>query len=124
AEFYLEDLAAGPGASRHRCGSVAASRAPRSWLDYPRGVAWSLTEAGHDLQGFDGVLASDVPRGAGLSSSAAVELAVAAAFLRPGSDARGWDAKAVARAMQRVENDWVGVNSGIMDQLIGVAAVP
>ena len=106
-----------------------------SWLDYPRGVAWSLLEDGHKLQGFDGVLASDVPRGAGLSSSAALELAVAAAFLAGSSLAAGngdfqrdllgpnWDARRIALAMQRTENAWIGVNSGIMDQLIGAAAV-
>lgn len=123
-EFDLGDVMAGPGTRRPPRGCDAAPQPHLSWLEYPKGVAWSLTLAGHSLQGFDGVLASDVPRGAGLSSSAAVELAVAAAFLRPGQTVEGWDRRAVARAMQRVENDWVGVNSGIMDQLIGAAAVP
>ncbi len=91
------------------------------WLEYPRGVAWALQDAGHALRGFDGALASDVPRGAGLSSSAALELAVAAAFA-VSSDLH-WEPTAVARAMQRVENLWVGVQSGIMDQLIGAAGV-
>lgn len=91
------------------------------WLEYPRGVAWALQDGGAVLHGFDGALASDVPRGAGLSSSAALELAVAAAFAAA-SDLP-WDPKGVARAMQRVENLWVGVQSGIMDQLIGAAGV-
>jgi len=91
------------------------------WLEYPRGVAWALQDAGHALRGFDGALASDVPLGAGLSSSAAVELAVAAAFAEAGDVA--WDPPAIARAMQRVENLWIGVQSGIMDQLIGAAGV-
>jgi galactokinase len=91
------------------------------WLEYPRGVAWALQDAGHVLRGFDGALASDVPRGAGLSSSAAVELAVAAAFAA--ASGLDWDPPAIARAMQRVENLWVGVQSGIMDQLIGAAGV-
>ncbi len=91
------------------------------WLEYPRGVAWALQDAGHALRGFDGALASDVPRGAGLSSSAALELAVAAAFTA--SSDLTWDPPAMARAMQRVENLWVGVQSGIMDQLIGAAGV-
>ncbi len=92
-----------------------------AWLDYPRGVAWALARrlGPERLTGFDGVLASDVPRGAGLSSSAAVELAVAMALLAP----TGWDARAVARAAQLAENEWVGVASGIMDQLVGAAAV-
>ncbi len=96
------------------------------WLEYPRGVAWALQADGHVLRGFDGALASDVPRGAGLSSSAAVELVVAAAFAAAAGEAwtPPWDPEAIARAMQRVENLWVGVQSGIMDQLIGAAGVP
>jgi len=101
-----------------------------SWLDYPRGVAWSLLLDGHSLRGFDGVLASDVPRGAGLSSSAALELAVAAALMYSGEALEApqwppatWDVRSIARAMKRTENDWMGVNSGIMDQLIGAAAI-
>ncbi len=96
-------------------------QAQGGWLEYPRGVAWALQDMGHTLTGFDGALASDVPRGAGLSSSAAVELAVAAAFAA--SSGFAWDPPAIARAMQRVENLWVGVQSGIMDQLIGAAGV-
>ena len=107
-------------ARRDARGDADAERG--GWLEYPRAVAWALQEGdGHTLRGFDGVLASDVPRGAGLSSSAAVELAVAAAF----REASGfpWDEVDVARRMQRAENHWVGVASGIMDQLIGAAGV-
>lgn len=105
-----------------------SDRSRASWLDYPKGVAWSLALDGHELRGFDGVIASDVPRGAGLSSSAALELAVAAAFLRTdratgATEQERWDVRRVARAMQRTENEWIGVSSGIMDQLIGAAAV-
>jgi galactokinase len=92
------------------------------WLEYPKAVAWALQEGnGHALHGFDGALAADVPRGAGLSSSAAVELAVAAAFAV--SSGFAWEPNDVARRMQRAENAWVGVASGIMDQLIGAAGV-
>ena len=121
--FNLDDIAAS-----------GAAATGSSWLEYPKGVAWSLAQDGHDLLGFDGALSSDVPRGAGLSSSAALELAVAAAFLLTGSRtpadhgegapvAPPWDVRQVARAMQRTENEWIGVSSGIMDQLIGAAAV-
>src|SRR5690606_3302481 len=58
----------------------ARGRVRTGWIEYPRGVAWSLQDAGIPLRGFDGALASDVPRGAGLSSSAAVELVTAASF--------------------------------------------
>ncbi|MDQ6924649.1 MAG: galactokinase [Candidatus Eremiobacteraeota bacterium] len=87
------------------------------WIEYVRGVAWAFREAGHPVtRGFDGVLAGDVPIGAGLSSSAALELAAARAFATT-SDI-GWDATKMAQWSQRAENVWVGVNSGIMDQLI------
>ncbi len=52
------------------------------WIEYPIGVAHHLMKAGYQLRGFDAVMTGDVPRGAGLSSSAAVELAVARAFAR------------------------------------------
>jgi galactokinase len=68
-----------------------------------------------------GSLAGDVPVGAGLSSSAALEMAVARAFAAAGGFP--WDAAAMARAGQRAENEWVGVNCGIMDQMISAAAV-
>ena len=119
--FTLAEVAPG---TPPRAAAPGAGQA--SWLDYPKGVAWALA---HDLgagalAGFDGALASDVPRGAGLSSSAAVELAVAAALLRPHeAGPEGWDVRAVARAAQRAENAWVGVATGIMDQLVGAAAV-
>jgi galactokinase len=107
-------------ARRDARGDAHADRG--GWLEYPRAVAWALqADGGHVLRGFDGVLASDVPRGAGLSSSAAVELAVAAAFREASGFA--WDPVDVARRMQRAENHWVGVASGIMDQLIGAAGV-
>ena len=85
------------------------------WGEYPKGVAWALMEKGLDLIGVEGVLGSDVPRGAGLSSSAALELAVARAFASA-SDI-GWDARAMARVGQQAENGWVGVNCGVMDQM-------
>ena len=86
------------------------------WQEYLKGTAWALQEAGHELRGFDAVIRGDVPRGAGLSSSAALELAVARAF--HASSGFDWDPPAIARLAQRAENAWVGVNSGIMDQLI------
>ena len=87
------------------------------WAEYARGVAWAFGDAGHPLtRGLDGVVAGDVPVGAGLSSSAALELAIARAFATT-SDLP-WDATAAALLSQRAENAWVGVNSGIMDQFI------
>jgi galactokinase len=91
------------------------------WVEYVKGVAWALHNAGYPLHGWEGSLAGDVPVGAGLSSSAALEMAVARAFAAAGDFP--WDAAAMARAGQRAENEWVGVNCGIMDQMISAAAV-
>lgn len=90
-----------------------------SWFEYVRGVAWALAEARCAVKGWEGVAAGDVPLGAGLSSSAALELAVARAFASIG--ALKWEPAAMARIAQRAENAWVGVNCGIMDQLISAA---
>lgn len=94
----------------------------RGWAEYPKGVAWALQEhGGLEVRGFDAVLASDVPRGAGLSSSAALELATALAFqVASGFE---WDARRMAVVCQKAENEWVGVASGIMDQLVSAAGV-
>jgi galactokinase len=85
-----------------------------SWADYPRGVAWAIGEAGHEIGGFRAAFAGDVPLGSGLSSSAAIEAATALAL-----DAffgLGVGRTDLALACQRAENDYVGVGTGIMDQ--------
>ncbi len=97
--------------------------APRrgSWSDYVRGVVWALLHHGYALSGWEGVLAGDVPIGAGLSSSAALELVVARAFAAVAG--WPWDAARMARVSQVAENQWVGMNCGIMDQMISAAGV-
>lgn len=85
------------------------------WVEYPKGIAYQLQEAGYELNGFDAVMTGNVPRGAGLSSSAAVELAVARAFAAVSGFA--WDAPKMAKIAQKAENEWVGVHCGIMDQM-------
>lgn len=89
------------------------------WAEYVKGVAWALQEAGEYLHGWEGVLAGDVPVGAGLSSSAALEMATARAF----AEVSGWtwEPAQMAKVGQRAENAWVGVNCGIMDQMISAA---
>ncbi len=84
------------------------------WLDYAVGTAWSLAEAGLPLRGLRGVIGSNLPAGAGLSSSAAIELAVAHALLAEPAPA---DPMVLARLAQRAENVFVGVQSGLMDQV-------
>lgn len=89
------------------------------WVEYVRGVAWALQQHGFELRGWQGVISGDVPRGAGLSSSAAVELAAARAFAAVVD--LPWDARLMATLAQKAENQWVGVNCGIMDQMISAA---
>jgi galactokinase len=92
-----------------------------SWANYVRGVAWALQQHGYAIAGWVGVMAGDVPVGAGLSSSAALELAVARAF---GAVAGWpWDAPRMALVGQYAENKWVGMNCGIMDQMISATGV-
>jgi galactokinase len=84
------------------------------WAKYPAGVAWALLEKNREVKGMRAVFTSDVPRGAGLSSSASVELAFVTAWMTLG----GWTAASMELALlsQRAENKYVGVNCGIMDQ--------
>jgi galactokinase len=86
------------------------------WCEYIKGVASALQRRGLPLKGFDGVMLGNVPRGSGLSSSAALELAAAKAFSEVSNFP--WDPVDMAVAGQEAENKWVGVNCGIMDQMI------
>jgi galactokinase len=90
------------------------------WGEYLKGVAWALSDAGHHLTGWRGVVGGDVPIGAGLSSSAALEMAVARAFAT--SSGLDWQPGPMALLAQKAENEWVGVRCGIMDQLVSAAA--
>lgn len=84
------------------------------WAHYPAGVMWALREAGLATPAMDAVFLSNVPRGSGLSSSASVEMAFALAWQTLG----GWTRSPMERAVlgQKAENQYVGVNCGIMDQ--------
>ncbi|MGK4579572.1 galactokinase [Kitasatospora sp. HPMI-4] len=92
-----------------------APGAVASWAGYPAGVFWALAEAGHAVGGADLYIDSDVPAGAGLSSSAALECATAAAL----NDlyGLGLSAPELALTAQRAENAFVGVPCGAMDQM-------
>jgi galactokinase len=88
------------------------------WSNYVRGVLWALAGAGVPLAGMDLAFGGNVPQGAGLSSSAALEVAtgeVARALL--GLDLPG---PRLARLCQQAENDFVGMKCGIMDQFISL----
>ncbi len=86
------------------------------WGNYIRGMAWSLLREGIQLKGMDAAVAGNIPIGAGLSSSAAIEVAAGWAMLQL-SD-QECDRKSLALAAQKAENDFVGMRCGIMDQYI------
>lgn len=92
-----------------------------SWALYPAGVAWALQETGLPTPGMQAAYTSDVPIGAGLSSSAAVEVGFAVLWQALG----GWraDRMTIARLCQRAENAYVGVSCGLMDQFASANGV-
>lgn len=91
------------------------------WAAYPAGVLWALREAGHPVTGADIALTSTVPTGAGLSSSAALEVVTALAL----NDLfhLGLTGPELAVVGRRAENDFVGVPCGIMDQMASACCV-
>ena len=96
-------------------------KASGRWSDYPLGVVWSLREAGIEVPPFSMVIAGDVPLGAGLSSSASIEIATALAVLAyAGKDL---PLEQLAVLCRRAENEFVGAKSGIMDQFIVAGGV-
>jgi galactokinase len=95
---------------------------PAYWSNYAAGVIAGIEELGVSVPGFDAVLESDVPLGAGLSSSAAFE--VATATLIEAAAGMSWTPRDKARLCQRAEHRFAGVPTGIMDQLIAVVARP
>jgi galactokinase len=101
AEFFLDGI---------------ARDAEHPWSNYQRGVAWVLQSEGFTLTGLNVALTGDVPIGAGLSSSAAVEVAAAHACQVLGG--LELDRVRLALLCQRAENEFVGMNCGIMDQFI------
>jgi galactokinase len=84
------------------------------WTNYVRGVADIMQQNGYHLRGFDGLVHSTIPFGSGLSSSAALEVAAAVLFTSV-SDLH-IDPVVIAKMCQRAENEFVGMNCGILDQ--------
>jgi galactokinase len=108
AQFNLDDVDA---SSKHH------------WLDYVRGVALQLKAAGYALQGCNLAISSNVPMGAGLSSSAALEVASALALIHAAGCSLEDTAAArvsLAKLCQRAENETVGARVGIMDQFASI----
>jgi galactokinase len=87
------------------------------WRDFVRGAIGELSAAGHELRGAELQIAGDVPQGGGLSSSAAIEVAVCLALLAIAGIAEPDDRIGFARLCSRIENEWVGARTGLLDQL-------
>jgi galactokinase len=102
----------GPQATRSRSGESS------HWIDYICGVAWALQEQGIPLCGADMLIHGDVPLGAGLSSSAALE--VAAGLALTSIAGQPLEGMRLAKVCQRAENEYVGMRCGIMDQFASV----
>src|SRR5271156_1229201 len=101
---------------------TSLKHAPRGhWSDYPVGVLWSLQQENIALDGFSMTLAGDVPLGAGLSSSASVEVAAAMALQHHAGVKLPLEK--LATLCRRAENEYVGAKSGIMDQFVVAGAV-
>lgn len=91
-----------------------------AWSNYVRGVAWALQERGIELPGADWLIRGDVPVGAGLASSAALQVSAATLFIALAQVSI--NPVEMARLCQHAENDFVGVKCGIMDQFASALA--
>jgi len=88
-----------------------------NWINYPKAVIWAMKDAGYDINhGFDIVFYGTIPNGAGLSSSASLE--VLTAFILKDMFKLDIDNTKIALIGQKAENKYVGVNCGIMDQFV------
>ena len=99
--------------------SSLAAPGGHDWFAYVAGVLWAFASEGLPVCGLDVVVDGDVPIGAGLSSSAALEMATARALCA--ATGAPWEAARMAKLGQRAENDYVGMNCGIMDQFASAA---
>ncbi|MEO6638034.1 MAG: galactokinase family protein, partial [Ginsengibacter sp.] len=107
--LYANDL------DEHYKGSIhSLEKSGQQWPDYILGSVQQLQKNGYSIKGFNGVIGGDVPLGAGLSSSAAVECASLFAFTKIFSI--NIDRLTLVKFGQKVENEFVGLMSGIMDQ--------
>lgn len=95
--------------------SVVPGGGMKSWAKYPAGMAWALRQRGHALPNIEAYIDSDIPIGSGVSSSAAIEMAFGVIWNRFAN--LGLENKELAKLGQVCENQFVGVNSGIMDQM-------
>ena len=93
-----------------------SARGKNHWSNYPLGIAWALRSGGKRLVGANLLISGDIPLGAGLSSSAAIEVAFGFALLK--QSGLTVDLTELARLCQKAENEFVGAHVGIMDQFV------
>ncbi len=96
------------------------------WRAFVRGTVAELSRTGHSLKAAQLEISGNVPQGAGLSSSAALEVALCLALIALGADAQieTIDRMEIAQLCARVENDWVGAQTGLLDQLASLYGAP
>jgi galactokinase len=102
---------------------LAAPGRARGWRAFVRGAVGELTAAGHELRPCRLTVESDLEQGSGLSSSAALETALCLALLAVAGEGEG-DRVELAKLCSRVENDWVGAHTGLLDQLASLCGEP
>ena len=102
----------------YECDVRSPEKSPKGWPNYILGVVDELQRAGYTIKGFDCVFGGNIPIGAGMSSSAAIEGGVVVALNTLFS--LGIDQLTMVKIAQRAENKFVGVNCGIMDQFINI----
>ena len=115
ADGLVTAASAAPGTEPVRFAVDTAPGDVTGWGAYVAGVFWALRKAGHAVPGADVRITSDVPTGAGLSSSAALECAVVVALDQLGG--LGLDPTTLALLAQQAENAYVGAPTGAMDQM-------
>jgi galactokinase len=94
------------------------------WRAFVRGTVAELTAAGYALRPCRLTIEGDLERGSGLSSSAALEAALSLALLAVAGEDEPEDRRELARLCSRVENDWVGAQTGLLDQLASLCGLP
>jgi galactokinase len=106
-----------------RFAAAAVERVP-GWQAFVRGTVAELSSAGFEVRPARLRIEGDVPRGGGLSSSAALEVALALALLALSDQDEQADRVELAKLCSRVENDWVGAQTGLLDQLAALVGEP
>jgi galactokinase len=103
---------------------LAAQERTGGWRAFVRGAVAELTAAGYALRPCRLTIESDLSQGVGLSSSAAMETALCLALLAVAGEDEPADRRELAKLCSRVENDWVGAHTGLLDQLASLCSEP